>query len=116
MRKWNVLGIMCLTLFLASTVRAQTAPGVNNAELKGDYALSFNGMTTGGSGASTPFAAVGWFTADGAGSLTNGELDANGVRPIDKGAAQTFTGNYSIGSDKIGQMSLNSLGGGTRAF
>jgi len=116
MRKWNVLGIMCLTLFLASTVRAQTAPGVNNAELKGDYALSFNGMTTGGSGASTPFAAVGRFTADGAGNLTNGELDANGVGPMEKGVAQTFTGTYSIGADQRGVMSLNIPGGGTLAF
>src|SRR5258708_7574626 len=116
MRKWNVVGIMCLTLFLASTVRAQTAPGVNNAELKGDYALSFNGMTTGGSGASTPFAAVGRFTADGAGNLTNGELDANGVGPMEKGVAQTFTGTYSIGADQRGVMSLNIPGGGTLAF
>src|SRR5260370_34758647 len=116
MRKWNALGIMCLTLFLASTVRAQTAPGVNNAELKGDYALSFNGMTTGGSGASTPFAAVWRFTADGAGNLTNGELDANGVGPQEKGVAQTFTGTYSIGADQRGVMSVNIPGGGTLAF
>ncbi len=53
MRKLNVLWAMCLILFLASTLRAQTAPGVNNAEMNGDYAFSFDGMTTGGSGAST---------------------------------------------------------------
>jgi len=33
MRKLDVLRIMCLTLLLASTMRGQTAPGVNNAAL-----------------------------------------------------------------------------------
>jgi hypothetical protein len=64
MRKLNAL---CFALVFASTVRAQSTPGVNNAELKGDYAFTFNGMTTGGGGASTVFAAVGRFTADGPG-------------------------------------------------
>jgi hypothetical protein len=116
MRKLNVPWVMCLTLFLASAVRAQSASGVNNAELKGNYAFSFNGMTTGGSGASTPFASVGRFTADGAGNLTNGELDANGVGPMEKAVAQTFTGTYSIGADNRGVMNLNIPGGGTLAF
>src|SRR6266852_3232069 len=116
MRKQNVLRIVVLMLVLASAVRAQTAPGVNNVEMKGDYAFSFNGMTTGGSGASTPFAAVGRFTADGAGNLTNGELDANGFGPMEKAVAQTFTGTYSIGMDNRGVMNLNIPGGGTLAF
>jgi hypothetical protein len=107
---------MCLTLFLASTVRAQTAPGVNDAALKGDYAFTFNGMTTGGGNNSTPFAAVGRFTADGAGNLTNGELDANGVGAMEKAVAQSFTGTYSIGADNRGVMNLNIPGGGTLAF
>jgi hypothetical protein len=116
MKKLKVLPIMCLTLFLASTVRAQIAPGVNNAELKGDYAFSFDGMTTGGGGAFTVFAAVGRFTADGAGNLTNGEIDVNGASPTDRLAAQSFTGTYSIGADHRGIMSLNIPGGGTLAF
>lgn len=116
MRKLNVLVIMCLGLIFVPTVRAQGTSGVNNAELKGDYALTFNGMTTGGSGASTPFAAVGRFTADGAGNLTNGELDSNGVGPMEKGIALAFTGAYSIGADHRGVMSLNIPGGGTLAF
>jgi len=61
---------------------------VNNAELSGNYAFTFNGMTTGGGGASTAFAAVGRFTADGAGNLTNGELDTNGIGPQEKLIAQ----------------------------
>ena len=116
MRKLNVLLMLCFGLVFSSAVRAQGTSGVNNAELKGDYAFTFNGMTTGGSGASTPFAAVGRFTADGAGNLTNGELDANGVGATEKAVAQTFTGTYSIGADHRGVMSLIIPGGGTLAF
>jgi hypothetical protein len=116
MRKTNVMRLMGFALILVSTVRAQTAPGVNNAELNGDYAFNFNGMTTGGGGASTVFAAVGRFTADGAGNLTNGELDTNGVGAMEKLIAQTFTGTYSIGADHRGVMTLNIPGGGRLAF
>src|SRR5437016_9709041 len=116
MRKLNALGIMCFAFVLASTGRAQAAPGVNDAELKGDYAFTFDGMTTGGGNNSTPFAAVGRFTSDGAGNLTNGELDTNGVGLPEKLIAQSFTGTYSIGADNRGVMNLNIPGGGTLAF
>ncbi len=116
MRKLNVLWTMGLALILASMARAQTPPGVNNAELKGDYAFAFNGMTTGDGSASTPFAAVGRFTADGAGNLTNGELDANGVGPQEMLTAQALTGTYSIGADHRGVMNWNIPGGGVLAF
>lgn len=110
--KLNALRAMCFGLVFVSTVRAQ----VNDAQLKGDYAFTFDGMTTGGGGASTPFAAVGRFTADGAGNITNGELDTNGAGPQEKLIAQTFTGTYSIGADHRGVMNLNIPGGGTLAF
>jgi hypothetical protein len=116
MRRLNVLLIMFSALVLASMVRAQTTPGVNNAELNGNYAFTFNGMTTGGGGASTVFAAVGRFTADGAGNLTNGVLDTNGIGPQEKLVAQAFTGTYQIGADHRGVMALNIPGGGTLAF
>jgi hypothetical protein len=116
MRKLNVLRIMCLVLIVAWTVRAQGTPGANNAELSGNYAFTFNGMTTGGGSASTVFAAVGRFTADGVGNLTNGELDTNGVGPQEKLVAQAFTGTYQIGADHRGIMTLNIPGGGTLAF
>ncbi len=103
-------------LSLVSTVRAQSTPGVNNAEMNGDYAFTFNGMTTGGGGASTVFAAVGRFTADGAGNLTNGELDTNSAQPQERASALTFTGTYAIGADQRGVMNLNIPGGGTLAF
>ena len=80
---------------------------LNNAELNGDYAFSFSGMN-GNSAASSVFAAVGRFTADGAGNLTNGELDTNAVGG--GGAAQTFIGTYSIGADNRGVMTLNFSG------
>ena len=112
MRKLSVFLAMCFGLVLASSVQAQ----VNNGELKGDYALTFNGMTTGDGVTSTPFAAVGRFTADGAGNLTNGELDANGFGAMEKAVAQPFTGTYSIGTDHRGVMTLNIPGGGTLAF
>jgi hypothetical protein len=111
MRKLQVLLTVCFTLFATPRLRAQ-----NNAALKGDYAFTFNGMTTGGNGASTVFAAVGRFTADGAGNLTNGELDTNGVGPMEKLIAQPFTGAYTIGADNRGVMNLNIPGGGKLAF
>lgn len=115
MVKLNALVMMCFALVLASTVRAQTS-GVNNAELKGDYALTFNGMDTGGGGAWVVFAAVGRFTADGAGNVTNGELDSNGPSPQQRATAQTFTATYVIGADHRGVMTLNIPGGGRLAF
>jgi hypothetical protein len=116
MRKLQILVIACLALILAATIRAQSTTGANNAELKGDYAFTFNGMTTGGSGGSTPFAAVGRFTSDGGGNLTNGVLDTNGVGLPEKLIDQAFTGTYSIGADNRGVMNLNIPGGGKLAF
>ncbi len=104
MRKLIALLIGSFALVLVSTVRAQNTSGVNNAELTGDYAFTFNGIT-GGSGPSSVFAAVGRFTADGAGNVTNGELDNNGVG-TGASVAQPFTGTYAIGADHRGVMTL----------
>ena len=105
MRKLIVLLIGCFALVLASTARAQ-----NNAELNGDYAFTFSGIT-GGSGPSSVFAAVGRFTADGAGNLTNGQMDNNGVSSGGS-IAQAFTGTYAIGADHRGVMTMNFGTGG----
>jgi len=105
MRKWNALLILVFALFFSSTVHGQT--GANNAAMNGNYAFAFNGMSGNGNFASA-FAAVGRFTADGAGNLTNGELDTNAVGG--GGAAQAFTGTYSIGADNRGVMTLNFSG------
>ncbi len=107
MRKLNALVILCFALFFAWTVQGQTNTGVNNTSLNGNYAFTFNGISGNGT-VSSAFAAVGRFTADGAGNLTNGQLDTNTVGG--GGAAQSFTGTYSIGADNRGVMTLNFSG------
>ncbi len=106
MRKRNALLIVCFAAVLASTVRAQTS-GVNNAELNGNYAFTFRGISGNGT-VSSVFGAVGRFTADGAGNVTSGELDTNTAGGGT--AAQSFTGTYSIGADKRGAMTMNISG------
>jgi hypothetical protein len=107
MHKLNALLILCFALFFASTVHGQT----NNAALNGNYAFTFNGMSGNGS-VSSAFTAVGRFTADGAGNLANGQLDTN--TPGGGGAAQSFTGTYSIGADNRGVMTFNFSGSSAR--
>src|SRR5712664_58464 len=104
MCKLNALLNLCFAFVFASTVHGQTNTGVNNAKLNGDYAFTFSGIN--GNGAiSSAYGAVGRFTADGAGKVTNGELDTN---TVGGGAvAQTFTGTYSIGADNRGVMTLS---------
>ena len=82
---------------------------LGNALLSGTYAFTFSGMSS-NSGASSAFAAVGRFTADGAGNLANGELDSNGVIAGTAVRAQAFTGTYSIGADNRGVMTWNVSG------
>jgi len=43
MRKLNALVIMKFRRWFFFDGRAQSTPGVNNAELKGDYAFTFKG-------------------------------------------------------------------------
>ena len=115
MRKLNAVLLLCLALLFGSNVQAQTNSGVNNAELNGNYAFMFSGVT-GNSGGSSVFATVGRFTADGSGNIASGELDANGVAPGAVLTAQAFTGTYSIGADDRGVMTLNIPGGAKFAF
>jgi len=115
MRKLSALLMLCFALLFASTVQGQTNTGVNNAALNGNYAFTFNGLT-GNSGGSVVFAAVGRFTADGAGNVTNGELDTNGVGPGAQLTAMTFTGTFAIGADNRGVMTLAIPGGAKLAF
>ena len=85
----------------------------NNAELNGNYAFTLSGAS-GSGGGSAVFAAVGRFTADGAGNLTNGELDTNGVGAGAVLTAQSFAGTYAIGADNRGVMTLSISGGTTK--
>ena len=104
MRKLNAMLLVCLELIFASTVRAQS--GTNTAEMNGDYTFSLNGITGNSGGTSSAYAAVGRFTADGAGNLSNGQLDANGLGSGAALTAQAFTGTYTIGADHRGVMNL----------
>src|SRR5882724_3889378 len=113
MRKLNVLLMLSFACFFASTVRGQSNTGVNDAKLNGNYAFTFSGIRGNGS-ISSVFASVGRFTADGAGNLTNGELDSNGVGAGTTLVAQPFTGTYSIGADNRGVMTLNISGGSAK--
>src|SRR5256884_3181652 len=108
MKKLCVLVLVCLVLMIAPGVKAQGS----NAELNGNYAFTFDGIT-GANGVSNGFAGVGRFTADGAGNLANGEADTNAVGG--GLTAQPFTGSYSIGADQSGVMTFN-IAGGTRRF
>jgi len=76
--------------------------GLNDTRLNGDYAFTFNGTSAGGS---FVLAGVGRFTADGAGKVTNGELDINANQSAGPVLTeQTFTGTYAIGADNRGVM------------
>src|SRR5258708_32741446 len=130
MRELNVRLILCFALLIAtravagrggltssagcsgqcgtSTVPGQTNTGGTSAELNGNYAFTFNGFR-GNTDVSAVFAAVGKFTADGAGNLTSGELVTNGVG-AGASSPQSFTGTYSIGADNRGVMTLNFAG------
>ena len=98
------------TQALSITVVGSTGPQ-NNAELNGNYTFTFRGISGNGT-TSFVFGAVGRFTSDGAGNLTNGELDTNAVSG--GAAAQLFTGSYSIGADNRGVMTLNFSSGSAR--
>src|SRR5713226_2591456 len=78
MSKLRVLLILCFTLFLGLPVLGQT--GVNNAELNGNYAFTFTGISGNGT-ASSAFGAMGRLTLDGAGNLSNVELVTTAVAP-----------------------------------
>jgi hypothetical protein len=99
------------TQALSITVVGQTGTQ-NNAALNGNYAFTFRG-TNGNGTSSSIFGALGRFTADGVGNLTNGELVTNTVG-LGATAAQAFTGTYSIGPDNRGVMTLNLSGGTAR--
>ena len=108
MMKVCVLVLVCLVLLIAPSVKAQS----NDAELNGNYAFTFDGIT-GANGISNGYAAVGRLTADGAGNITNGEVDTNAAGG--GLTAQAFTGTYSIGADHRGVMTL-SVAGATKRF
>ena len=122
MKKLNPAVAVCLGFALSSIGCGQGSSKINNGGrsgssigLNGSYAFAFSGIT-GGPGYSAVFAAVGRFTADGAGNLTNGELDTNGIGVGAVLTAQLFKGTYTIGADHRGVMTLDIPGHSELAF
>jgi hypothetical protein len=71
--------------------------GSGNSVLKGNYAFQMAGYDPNGSA----YDIVGDFKADGAGNISNGNADANGISFAASNKLEqnyTFTGTYSIGS------------------
>jgi hypothetical protein len=73
----------------------------NNAVLSGPYAFSLSGFNDVGL-----LTVVGSFTADGAGGITAGEADTNGVLGAQNGNIITSASSYAVGSDNRGCATL----------
>jgi hypothetical protein len=89
------------TVALSITITAppSTACGTGNEKvLVGQYAFTLTGFNSSGFQA-----AIGSFTADGAGHITAGKVDANGVSPgVNSGSITASGSSYSVGSDGRG--------------
>lgn len=89
-----------LNLTVGNPVEACPSSG-NNAVLSGSYAFSLSGFNDIGF-----LAVVGSFTADGAGKITGGEADVNGVLGAQHGAIVAAASSYSVGADNRGCATL----------
>ena len=88
------------TVALSMTIVApSTACGTGNENvLKGQYAFRLVGFNSSGFQAT-----IGSFTADGAGHITAGMVDSNGVSPgVNSGSITASSSSYSVGSDNRG--------------
>lgn len=88
------------TASLSITIAAASAScGTGNEKvLKGQYAFNLIGYNSSGFQAT-----IGSFTADGAGHITAGYVDANGVSPgVNSGTITASSSSYSVGPDNRG--------------
>ncbi len=93
----------------SSSAVALTGGGVDNAMLQGNYVFQFSGFGPRGFTAE-----AGRFTADGKGNIAGGVLDRNGgTGPQSK---VTFTGNYGVGRNQLGAMTLEFADGSSNTF
>ena len=81
-----------------------TVGTANNAKLSGNYAFLFNGWNPNGLTVT-----AGSFIADGNGTIPSGSFDANGTTFTNLNVP--FTGTYSIASDNLGTITLNTMVG-----
>src|SRR5204862_208612 len=119
MKKVNPAVAVCLAFALSSIGCAGSTSKMNNGgqnggsvALNGDYAFTFSGIT-GGPGYSEPFAAVGRFTANGAGTFTNGAADANASTGSNTATMNAAAYTVSDKSSGRGSMNLSLVAGGT---
>ena len=93
---------------------AQACTGTNNTLLSGNYALMLNGWSS----ATTAYASVGSFAADGAGHISSGILDVSDQGSTSGPGNGTFTGTYCVGSNNLATVNLTYGGGlgGTGTF
>ena len=85
---------------LSITITVQACTSTTNAVLNGHYALMINGWK----GAGNATTAVGSFVADGAGTISSGNLD---VTDQSKGPMSgTFTGTYCVGPNNLATINL----------
>jgi hypothetical protein len=85
-----------LSITINAAVAACSSSG-NNSVLVGQYAFSLRGYNGVGF-----LAVVGSLTADGAGNITAGEADTNGVLGPQSGSLITSASSYSVGPDNRG--------------
>jgi hypothetical protein len=89
-----------LTLTINPAAAACTSSG-NEGVLNGQYAFSLSGFNAQGF-----LTVVGSFTANGAGGITGGEADTNGVLGAQTGNLITTASSYYVGSDNRGCATL----------
>jgi hypothetical protein len=89
-----------LSLTVKDAPEACTNSG-NDAALAGSYAFTLSGFNDLGF-----LAVIGAFTADGAGKITMGEADANGVIGVQHGNIIASASSYSVGPDNRGCATL----------
>ena len=116
----SVQGSFSFTVMVkdSSTPTAQTATqslsitvnasGVNDTELSGRYAFLLSGYDGNGN----RVAVAGSLVADGSGSITSGVEDINSAASTPQ-TGLAFTGNYSVGSDNRGTITITNSAGAT---
>ena len=89
-----------LSIVVNDAAAACTCSG-NDALLSGSYVFSLSGFNDAGF-----LTVVGSFTADGAGNITGGEADTNGVLGVQHGNIIASASSYRVGSDYRGCATL----------
>ncbi len=102
-------GLLLAVVLLSAAPSAQAGASFTMASAAGSWGFTDNGTVLG----IGPRTAVGIFTLDKHGNLTNGVATSslNGVV-----AAETFSGTYTINPDCTGTVSVNIYSGSTELF